>query len=93
MRNPPPFNNASPSKKKKKIVKKTHSIEPTYAASIGMQTDTNNEVSTYSPLRFMTKAGTQEDDQLEELVESEDEDLNETQKGLQFKNEEYTGTV
>jgi hypothetical protein len=64
MRNPPPFNNASPSKKKKKkkIVKKTHSIEPTYAASIGMQTDTNNEVSTYSPLRFMTKAGTQEDD-------------------------------
>jgi hypothetical protein len=62
MRNPPPFNNASPSKKKKKIVKKTQSIEPTYAASIGMQTDTNNESSTYSPLRFMTKAGTQEDD-------------------------------
>ena len=62
MRNPPPFNNASPSKKKKKIVKKTQSIEPTYAASIGMQTDTNNELSTYSPLRFMTKAGTQEDD-------------------------------
>ena len=62
MRNPPPFNNDSPSKKKKKIVKQTHSIEPTYAASIGMQTDTNNEVSTYSPLRFMAKAGTQEDD-------------------------------
>jgi hypothetical protein len=61
MRNPPPFNNASPSKKKK-IVKKTHSIEPTYAASIGMQTDTNNESSMYSPLRFMAKAGTQEDD-------------------------------
>ena len=63
MRNPPPFNNASPSKKKKKkIVKQTHSIEPTYAASIGMQTDTNNESSMYSPLRFMAKAGTQEDD-------------------------------
>ena len=81
MRNPPPFNNASPSKKKKKkIVKQTHSIEPTYAASIGMQTDTNNESSMYSPLRFMAKAGTQEDDQLEELVESEDEDLKETQR-------------
>ena len=63
MRNPPPFNYASTSKKKKKkIVKKTQSIEPTYAASIGMQTDNNNELSTYSPLRFMAKPGTQEDD-------------------------------
>ena len=49
-----------------------HSIEPTYAASIGMQTDTNNELNMYSPLRFMANVGTQED-QLEELCESEDE--------------------
>ena len=61
MRNPPPQNNVSHSKKKKKILKKTHSIEPNYAASIGMQTDTNNELNMYSPLRFMANVGTQED--------------------------------
>jgi hypothetical protein len=61
MRNPPPQNNASPLKKKRRVLKKMHSIEPTYAASIGMQTDTNNELNMYSPLRFMANVGTQED--------------------------------
>jgi hypothetical protein len=69
MRSPPPYSIASPSKKKKRIL----------AASIGMQTDTNNELNMYSPLRLMVNSGTQEDE-LEELCESEDEYLNETQR-------------
>jgi hypothetical protein len=79
MRSPPPYSHASPFKKKKRILKKTQSVEPTYAASIGMQTDTNNELNMYSPLRLMVNTGTQEDE-LEELCESEDEYLNETQR-------------